>query len=82
MAWKGSVERAAQVEGNLAVVTHGLVCRSLATRRLEVPAEVGPQPPAWRNTALTVIEPVPPWRVSLLNCTAHLGGELEDGAPV
>lgn len=81
VAWKGIVERAAQVEGNLAVVTHGLVCRSLATRRLEVPAQV-PQPAAWRNTALTVIESIPPWRVSLLNCTAHLEGELEDGAPV
>ena len=58
--------------GHLAVVTHGLVCRSLAARHLVLPDGVE-APEKWENTALTVIDgPDPRWRVRLLNCIAHL----------
>ena len=55
----------------LAIVTHGLVCYSLALRHLQLP------PPAnahtdFRNSSVTEVEPKPPWRVVVLNCTAHL----------
>jgi probable phosphoglycerate mutase len=57
--------------GHLAVVTHGLVCRSLAARHLCLPdGETAPE--RWENTSLTIIEPPAPWRVRLLNCSAHL----------
>jgi broad specificity phosphatase PhoE len=71
-AWALVQERAATTTGgHLAVVTHGLVCRSLAARHLILPdgEEV---PERWENTALTIIEHPAPWRVRLLNCVTHL----------
>lgn len=70
-AWLLVQETAAATGGQLAVVTHGLVCRSLAARHLILPdgQEV---PVRWENTALTVVDHPAPWRVRLLNCIAHL----------
>jgi broad specificity phosphatase PhoE len=78
--WDRVIALAARVPGNLAVVTHGLVCRSLATRKLELPKAIGVDPEHWGNTALTIIEGAPPWRVQLLNCVAHLDFEVADDA--
>src|SRR2546426_9771919 len=51
-AWARIQELAAAARGHLAVVTHGLVCRSLAERHLVLPdGEAGPPPRG--NTALT-----------------------------
>jgi probable phosphoglycerate mutase len=66
-------------EGHLAVVTHGLVCRSLAARHLAL-ADGAAAPERWENTSLTIVEPPAPWRVRLLNCIAHL--EDLDAAPL
>ncbi|MDX1434196.1 MAG: histidine phosphatase family protein [Gammaproteobacteria bacterium] len=77
-AWEDVLEIAEGIEGDLAVVTHALVCRSLATHHFEVPAELGADVPRWPNTALTVIDPLPPWRVSLLACDAHLDESCAD----
>ena len=65
-AWTLVQERAAATAGHLAVVTHGLVCRSLAARHLILPdgQEV---PERWDNTAVTIIEHPAPWLVRLLN---------------
>lgn len=70
-AWALVEETAAGAGGHVAVVTHGLVCRSLAARHLVLP-DREPPPLAWGNTALTIIDHPPPWRVKLLNCIAHL----------
>ena len=53
--WDRVTARARLVHGNLAVVTHGLVCRSLAARKLELPDSV-PEPQRWGNTALTIVD--------------------------
>ena len=53
------------------MVTHGLVCRSLAARHLSL-ADGEVVPERWENTSVTIVEAGAPWRVSLLNCTAHL----------
>lgn len=74
--WALVQETAAATSGHLAVVTHGLVCRSLASRHLILP-EGQDVPERWENSALTVIEGPAPWRVRLLHCIAH----LEDLAP-
>ena len=74
-AWALVRASAVATPGHLAVVTHGLVCRSLAARHLTLPdgAEV---PERWENTAVTIVDPSAPdvaaWRVRLLNCIAHL----------
>src|SRR5262245_54644148 len=61
-AWALVRETAASTSGNLAVVTHGLVCRSLAAHHLVLP-EGHEAPLKWENTALTVVEGPAPWRV-------------------
>jgi len=72
-AWLRAQEVAAATDGHLAVVTHGLVCHSLAARHLALP--VGQAlPERWGNTAVTLVERPTPWRVRLLNCIAHLDG--------
>jgi len=72
-AWARVQAVATTTNGPLAVVTHGLVCRSLAARHLTLP--LGEAVPArWENTSLTIMEGPPPWRVRLLNCVAHLDG--------
>ena len=70
-AWALIQARAATAGGHLAVVTHGLVCRSLAGRHLVLP-EGDEVPERWENTALTIVDHPAPWRVRLLNCIAHL----------
>ena len=70
-AWALVQEAAAAADGHLAVVTHGLVCRSLAGRHLILP-EGQEAPERWENTALTIIDHPAPWRVRLLNSIDHL----------
>src|SRR5712691_3956496 len=70
-AWALVREHVAAAKGHLAVVTHGLVCRSLAARHLVLP-DGQEAPERWENTALTIIDDRAPWRVRLLNCIVHL----------
>ena len=72
-AWARVQALAAESGGNLAVVTHGLVCRSLAARHL-ILGEGEQAPERWENTSLTIVDWPAPWRVRLLNCAAHLEG--------
>jgi len=70
-AWTRVRDVAAATNGHLVVVTHGLVCRSLASRHL-VLGDSQIVPERWENTSVTIIESAAPWRVDLLNCCAHL----------
>ena len=72
-AWEAIQARAAEVDGPLAVVTHGLVCRSLAARHVTLPEDTI-APERWENTSVTILDGPTPWRVRLLNCTTHLDG--------
>jgi probable phosphoglycerate mutase len=71
-AWARVAQVAAGVQGNLAVVTHGLVCRSIASRHLCLPNGSATLPRGWGNTSLTVIEGCDSWTVTRLNCLEHL----------
>ena len=75
-AWELVARVAAATDGNLAVVTHGLVCCALVDKHLVLPAGES-APSLWANTALTEVAQAPPWTVRLLACTAH----LVDGLP-
>jgi 2,3-bisphosphoglycerate-dependent phosphoglycerate mutase len=79
-AWARVREVAAATDGHLAVVTHGLVCRSLAARHLCLPDGVV-APERWENTSVTIVDGAAPWRVSLMNCIAHLDGLAEPTRP-
>lgn len=74
-AWSAVVERAAECEGDLAVVTHGLVCRRFADRWLDAREILRSAPAgglAFANTSVTVIDAAPPHAIERLACTAHL----------
>lgn len=80
-AWQTLRALAMTTNGDLAIVTHGLVCSSLVQRHLgsDVAKEGFLR---FDNTSLTEIESAEPWRVLLLNCTAHLDGPSDrDSAP-
>ena len=84
LAWRRIRDVADGTAGNLAVVTHGLVCASLALRHLELP-DAGAPPARFRNASLTIVDARPPHRVRLLDCTDHLeeeGGPVSGRAPV
>ena len=78
-AWRRATAVARNTKGHLAVVTHGLVCFSLATRRLALPPEADPRL-GFANTSLTIVQAAPPHEVTLYNCTAHLEGAGVDDA--
>lgn len=81
-AWERVQALAAETNGHLAVVTHGLVCRSLAARHVVLPAgETVPE--RWENASLSILDGPAPWHVRLLNCVVHLDGLADDtGGPV
>jgi probable phosphoglycerate mutase len=70
-AWERVREIAAATAGHLAVVTHGLVCRSIASRHVSL-ADGLAVPERWENTSVTIVDAQAPYRVDLLNCCAHL----------
>ncbi len=79
-AWVRVLDVAASTDGHLAVVSHGLVCRSLAERHLVLPTgAIAPE--RWENTGVTIVEGRAPWTVSLMNCIAHLDGLADAAAP-
>jgi broad specificity phosphatase PhoE len=78
IAWEEIKERAARTDGDLAVVSHALVCRSVVENHLTLAEGMDAMVGRWPNTALTVIEHQAPWRVSVLACGAHLDEEVAD----
>jgi broad specificity phosphatase PhoE len=63
--------------GCIVLVSHGLVIHSLLSRCIaRAPGLVLPARIA--NTSVTVVEPGPPPRATLIDCTAHLAGAAAD----
>ncbi len=78
-SWEVVRETASETAGNLAIVTHGLVCYSFARRNLSVPKRIVLSPSCFANTSLTIAEAHPPFRVELLGCAAHLDADPIEG---
>jgi len=78
-AWERVLE--AVEAGPVVVVTHGLVCLSLAANHLTLPESETPALTGLANTSLTSVESTPPHRVTRFNCTAHLEDTPAPGAP-
>jgi probable phosphoglycerate mutase len=77
-AWERLRLEIESTDAPIAIVTHGLVCMSLATRHFargedDVPMGFG-------NTSVTVVDAAPPWRIQLLNCCRHLDGATAEAA--
>lgn len=80
-AWDALVARATGFDGDVAVVTHGLVLRSLLERRLDTSLHPGVAGLVVANTSVTTVDPLPPWRVRTLACVAHLERGAREVAP-
>ena len=65
------------LDGNLAVVTHGLVIAAMLDLHARL-AEGIARPDRLGNTSLTVLSAQPPHDVALLDCTRHLQAEVAD----
>jgi 2,3-bisphosphoglycerate-dependent phosphoglycerate mutase len=73
-AWSAVIQRAAATDGNLIVVTHGMVCNAIA-RQFFALGEQQTMPSRWGNTSITICEPGSPHRVHVLNCVEHLASD-------
>jgi probable phosphoglycerate mutase len=78
-AWQLIQDYAAKVSGDLVVVTHGLVLRSLFERKLDLGGHPVAPDLVVHNTSVTVVERVAPWRVHELASIAHLTDGARDG---
>jgi broad specificity phosphatase PhoE len=78
-AWRGIEARAAATRGNLAVVTHGLVCASIVERLVGFRDPAAPR--GWPNACLTILSTQVPRAVELLACTRHLADLAADRGP-
>jgi len=81
-AWLEICMHARDADGDLAIVTHGLVLRSLLHRVLDTNGHVVAADITVANTSITEVEATAPWRVIGLATTAHLDGDARAGAPV
>jgi broad specificity phosphatase PhoE len=76
-AWQEVRRAATDCQGDLAVVTHGLVCHSIVRRHLGG----SPDPNAalaFPNTSVTEIAG-PPWRARVVGCAVHLDDTQSEG---
>jgi 2,3-bisphosphoglycerate-dependent phosphoglycerate mutase len=71
LAFDELLRRCAEAGGALAVVTHGLVLRTLVARHAR-PREPSDRPPLLANASLTIVDASPPHAVMLFGCTRHL----------
>lgn len=70
-AWKNIQTRARFCSGDLLVVSHGLVCKTLVANHLVLGNGIE-LPKRWENTSVTVFENISPFEVSILNDASHL----------
>ena len=79
-AWDRLVAAHGASDDAIAVVTHGLVCWSIVSRRvLQEPSACTTM--RFANTSVSIIDGPSPWRARLVDCTAHLDDALRaDGA--
>ena len=81
-AWSLITRHADKAAGDLCVITHGLVLRSLFERRLDLGDITLEEELVVHNTAITEVTSAAPWQVLRLAEIPHLDGDVHDVAPV
>lgn len=79
-AWQRVDAAARAAGGPIAVVTHGLVCRSIVSRLVTLGPGLALDGRGWRNTSVTLLEGGDPWLVRFLDDCSHLD-EARETAP-
>lgn len=82
LAWTEVTTHAQTVSGDLAVVTHGLVLRSLIGRVLDVSGHTPESDLVVANTSVTIVDDTPPWRVVEFASVSHLEHDRRKVTPV
>jgi probable phosphoglycerate mutase len=82
LAWTEVTAHAQTVSGDLAVVTHGLVLRSLIERVLDVSGHPPESDLVVANTSVTIVDDTPPWRVIEFASVSHLEQDRRTVTPV
>ena len=78
-AWQAMQAFAASRQGDVAVVSHGLVIRALVDT-LPLTAGLNRADAQWGNTCVTVIERAPEWEITSLASSTHLeDSDVADG---
>lgn len=81
-AWREVLEHAGRVREDIAVVTHGLVVRSLIERVVDTSGHVIEPGLSVANTSVTTVSREPPWRLLELARADHLDALADGIAPV
>lgn len=78
-AYREMLQRHARLDGDLVVVTHGLLIRTLLAGPLQLGVDtlVGLH---LANTSLSIFDAAPPHVLHVLNCTRHLDAAAHDDA--
>jgi len=80
LAWRRVEALAIEARGNLAVVSHGLVCRAIVERCVGLGDR--PVPALWPNTSLTILSGRVPHELVLLNCAEHVANLVPPGSAI
>ena len=81
-AWSSVIQHASAVTGHLAVVTHGLVLKSLFDRHLDLKDLSLEDELVVGNTSVTEVSSAAPWQIQLLACVEHLEYPSTSGGAV
>lgn len=80
-AWDFILEHAGRQDADIAIVTHGLVLRSLIERKLHLGDHAYDTQFVVHNTSVTVVERLAPWRITELASITHLESGARHGGP-
>jgi broad specificity phosphatase PhoE len=78
-AFEQMLRRQAGLEGDLVVVSHGLLIRTLLAGPLQLDAQ-RLRDLNLANTSLSIFDAAPPHALHVLNCTRHLDAAAHDDA--
>lgn len=81
-AWSEIIEHANSSAERIAVVTHGLVLKSLFDRHLDLNGHIIDDELVVGNTSVTEVSASAPWQVQMLACVAHLESSSNSGGAV
>lgn len=81
-AWEFILTQAERISDDIAVVTHGLVLRSLLGRILDTGDHVVDAELVVANTSVTEVSPLSPWSVHRLAAVDHLEEPVRSGGAV
>tara|TARA_B100001123_G_scaffold444762_1_gene594477 strand:+ start:437 stop:1045 length:609 start_codon:yes stop_codon:yes gene_type:complete len=81
-AWNEVIAQAQILPGDFAVITHGLVLKSLLERKLETSNHTTREDSVVANTSVTIVDNEPPWQVIKLACTDHLQNTERDSKEI